>query len=268
MRPILFEAGNFELQSYVLLLSMGTLLGTAVTVWLNLHVHKPYPVTPIWGLGIMIPALVGARIFYCVRVGLPLHVWTDFNTGGLMFGGGFVFGLLVLLVLAKINGIPALSALDLVAPGVALGEAIVRIGCFLNGCCWGRPTYLPWAVRFPRFSLVFDGQASLGLITRNMETLPVHPVQIYSTVILFLLFLILCRLFFSNEKTGFVFGWYCIAYGGIRFLLRFVRADVTSDYTSMIFWNSQLAAAAMVIAGMVVLRVRRRYGERLHARLF
>ncbi len=266
MSRILLTIGNFQLQAYVLFFCISFLIGVVIVLWLNLHIRRPYPITPILGLWIMVPSILGARLFYCVRHGFPLHVWMDLNTGGLMFGGGLVFGMTALVIVALAKRMPLLTAFELLAPAAAFGEAIARVGCFLNGCCWGTVTQAPWGVRFPRLSFVFQGQVSQGLVAHTMEPLPVHPVQLYNTASLLALFVALYLLFFRNEKTGYVAGWYCIGYGCIRFVMRFFRADVSTDYTSLAFLGAQTAALALVLIGIGMLQARHRFGERLYVR--
>ena len=144
-----------------------------------------------------------------------------------------------------------LSYADAAAPAVALGYAIYRIGCFLNGCCFGTETDLPWAVTFNMGSEAFAAQLGAGLIPADAHrTLPLHPTQIYHAIFAAVVFLAL-----SREKAkipGQLFSMALIMYGGGRFALEFLRGD--SMPAIGILDANQIAAAAMFCTGAVLLK--------------
>jgi len=114
------------------------------------------------------------------RLGYVLLQWSDYSghlttaldlwRGGMSWHGGVGGGLLVLLVAAWLMKVSFPRILDLAAPGIALGYAIARVGCFLNGCCYGAPCDLPWAVTFPQIT------------EYSPPPVPVHPTQLYAVV--------------------------------------------------------------------------------------
>jgi prolipoprotein diacylglyceryltransferase len=110
----------------------------------------------------------------------------DFQpTGGLRYPGAGIAALVVLPLLPRIlaGSISLLGLGDLVAPALAFGMAVGKVGCFLHGCCHGWPSHLPWAVAFPRYSISWFDQLQAGLIEPAAErSLPVHPLQLYSAV--------------------------------------------------------------------------------------
>jgi phosphatidylglycerol:prolipoprotein diacylglycerol transferase len=120
--------------------------------------------------------------------------------------------------------IPAGTLADILAPAFAFAMSVVRIGCLLAGCCSGRPTSLPWAIRFPAHSLPWAAEVHAGLLSiDSSQSLPVHPLQIYFGL-LSLGLGIFC-LWFARRKAyeGQVFLVYVTAYGFGQFFLEFLR---------------------------------------------
>lgn len=192
-------------------------------------------------LGVMVPlclvsALLGARGVHLATNydrydwGI-LHVWE----GGMAFYGGVILASVAGLYFARRSKIPMLRIADLVMPEVALGYGITRIGCFLNGCCYGVVAKdLPIAVTFPR--LMADGHLigspayldhlTHGWVTETAEcSLPVHPTQLYSVAWGLVLFGILSWMWYRRKREGEVFAWFGLLYSVERFLMEFWRAD-------------------------------------------
>ncbi len=162
---------------------------------------------------IVFAALLGALIGS--RLGSALFVYREFysknplailspEVGGKTIVGGLIGGYLGVIIAKRILKINR-STGDLFAPGLALGIAIGRIGCFLNGCCFGIATNLPWAVRF---------QGELR-----------HPTQIYESIFCFLLFIYLWRTRKRARKEGDLFKIFLLMYSFFRFWVEFLRAD-------------------------------------------
>ena len=158
---------------------------------------------------VIISAIVGARIFYVIQF------WSEFkgnllqifaiHRGGLVFYGGLILVLLVLFWRARVHRIPLIKAADIATPVAALGYSIGRIGCFLNGCCYGIETAFPICVRFPHLS---------GCR---------HPTQLYASAIMFLVFLFLMFLWKRKKFEGQVFLSGLILYSVYRFSIEFIR---------------------------------------------
>lgn len=182
----------------------------------------------IWVYG-GIAALVGAR---------GLHVlvnWGDYAAnpvtaltfwdGGMAFVGGAIFALAFALIYLKRLGL-GLAALDALCLGVALTHGFGRIGCFLAGCCYGRPTDLPWAVSFPVGSLAQFTMAYLGQIGPTDPTPHVHPTQLYESFLTFAIgFFLLWVYLKKRPKPGTIVAGYFILYSVVRFLIELVRDD-------------------------------------------
>lgn len=134
------------------------------------------------------------------------------SRGGLSWFGGFAGGILAGLLVMQRKRLPKLAILAAATPGLAVGHAIGRIGCFLVGDDYGRPTNLPWAVSFPQ-----------GLPPTSA---PVHPTQLYEAIALVPLAWLLVRWRRQGRPDRFVLGAYLSLAGTIRFLIEFVRVNV------------------------------------------
>jgi phosphatidylglycerol:prolipoprotein diacylglycerol transferase len=132
----------------------------------------------------------------------------------------------VFLLYTRRYGLPPWKVLDVLAPGVALGIGIGRFGCLLNGCCWGLPTKVAWAVQFPAQSIPWQEHVHLGLITPDAATsLPVHPTQVYLALAGWLLLLLTLIYFPHRRRHGEVMALLMVGYSLSRFAIEFLRAD-------------------------------------------
>lgn len=223
MFPKLLTIGSYTLHAYGLLVATGFLSG----VWVSSRLAPKAGLDreQMFGLGVYLAliAIVGAKL---------LMVATDFGyyrenpreifslqslqSGG-VFYGGFIAALLFLIAYCRIERLSFLRVADTFAPGLALGHAIGRIGCFAAGCCWGRTSHLPWAVVFTNpYSHDLTG-VPLGVA--------LHPTQLYESLTLFGIFLLLLRVRARSCFDGQVFASYLMLYAAARFLLEFLRGD-------------------------------------------
>jgi len=225
MFPVLLSFKGFHLYTYGVMVALGVLAGVLfVRREARREGFDPERVTDLifWTL------LVG---LICSRLVFVLLHWTEYRAeplralkfweGGLVFYGGIVPGILLGIALMRRWGFPLWRTLDLAAPALALGHAIGRLGCFSAGCCYGKPTRLPWGVTFgdPR------SLAPLGV--------KLHPTQLYSSFGLFCLFFLLLWLRRRRAFGGQVFFTYMALYSAFRFGLEFLRGDPRT----MLFWG-------------------------------
>jgi phosphatidylglycerol:prolipoprotein diacylglycerol transferase len=145
------------------------------------------------------------------------HPEEIFTLATLQSAGIFFGGFIVALVFAGIymwkQHLPVLATSDLFAPGLALGHGIGRLGCFSAGCCWGKPTHLPWAVTFTNTS------ATTGVPLN----IPLHPTQLYEAFAEFAICLFLLRQYKRPHRDGQTIGLYLLLYGLVRFGVEFLR---------------------------------------------
>jgi phosphatidylglycerol:prolipoprotein diacylglycerol transferase len=185
------------------------------------------------GFWVVIAAIVGARVFY-ILFNLPSYVKNPAAIvkiwhGGLIFYGGLFAAVVTAVLFMRRRGIPPWLGGDLIAPQIALGYAITRVGCFLNGCCYGNPTTLPWGVEFPpacgagqyiaklTFTALFSG--------RPVVDVHLHPVQLYAAAVNLVIFAILMLAWRKRSFDGQIFWGYLMLYPVYRFAIEFLRAD-------------------------------------------
>lgn len=252
MHPVLFQFGPFAVYTYGVLVAAGFLVGLFYAYY-----HAPQAgldKQKIWNLaiyGILIGLAVSkiwlvasAWDYYLANPGQIFSIET-FESGG-TFYGGVLGGAVWVLLYAHYQKMPLLPVLDLCAAPVALGHAIGRIGCFAAGCCYGRPTTLPWGVTFT--SPVAEKVAGTPL------NVPLHPTQLYEAAGEFANCVALIWLG-SPRRTGARFGGqlvgtYFILYGIERGAIEFLRDD---PGRTMMFHDSvslmQLVSVGLVLAG-------------------
>jgi phosphatidylglycerol---prolipoprotein diacylglyceryl transferase len=223
MLPKLISIGSFYIPTYGVLVALGFLAGLGVT--LRLARRAGMPAEQITNLAVYcaIAGLLGAKLFMFLfdigdYVRDPGRIFTleTLQAAG-VFHGGFIAAFLMALFYMRRQQLPAMKTLDVFAPGIAIGQAIGRLGCFAAGCCWGRDCDLPWGVRFRS-----DFAAPVPLD----KTL--HPVQIYESVADLLIFAILYKQASRAHRPGQVIGWYLVLYSTARFVIEFFRVHEQS----------------------------------------
>jgi len=204
--------------------------------------------------------ILGAKLYY-LFLNFPRLVEDPWNLifarGGLVWYGGFMGGLLLVVWQIRRSGLHLPTQADLVAPGLALAYAVGRIGCFLVGDDWGRPTGSWVGIRFPvgspptRVDIIerdFGIQVDPELIARYGEIVPVHPTQLYEVGLSFLIFLFLWRLRKHPHLKGWFFmAWLALA-GAERFLVEFFRAK--DDRFFGFLTLAQVISLVLVLAGL------------------
>ncbi len=223
MHPILFTIGSFQLPTYGVLLA--TALLAAVFVVMRLGKREGLDSGRLFDFStwIVISALIGAKVlmvitdlgFYWKNPG-ELFTWGMFQAGG-VFYGGFIAAALFSWWYTRRQKMPILKVFDVYAPAIALGQAIGRVGCFMAGDDYGKPTSFPLHVTFT------DPLAhQIGGVPLNI---PVHPVQLYESAATLLIFALLIWKFQRKAYEGQIFILYLSLYAVARFFLEFLRGD-------------------------------------------
>ena len=203
-----------------------------------------------------IPGLfLGAKFLFFLQYGFPANLAGWFSLGGFALYGG-LFGVVLTLVLLRLfRTYPVLAFLDVVAPATGAGLFLGRIGCFLAGCNWGKPTKLPWGIAFPAGSHAFEQQVADALIPTAAEyTLPVHPTQLYEAVFALLGAGLLLRLLRRRLPVGTVFFSGLAAYGVYRFATELLRADQGGQWFGPLSF-AQVVSVLLVPICLVTLAV-------------
>jgi phosphatidylglycerol---prolipoprotein diacylglyceryl transferase len=212
-------------------------------------------------------SIVGSRVlWYLTTPGVPISEIPLINRGGLVAYGGMIGGFLASWYHCRKRGIPLLRWADVAAPSVVLGTAITRIGCFLFGCDYGARSNLPWAVRFPGPNpLAPTGSPAwqhhvndFGLSRAAEWSYPVHPTQIYETLVGLSLFVLLMVIRRYRRFSGQVFLGWVLGYGILRPLIEIVRDDedrglFTVPLTHIQLSTSQIIGISSVVLGLFLL---------------
>jgi len=222
MHPILFEVGNWPVYSYGVLLALAYLAGLQLAVMRARRAGLDSARIMDLGIYLIIAALVGAKLMLViVDFGYfrdhPRELLSLARVGG-VFYGGLIFALLAGLWLVRRYKLPVWSAADMYAPGVALGHIIGRLGCLLAGCCYGRPTDLPWGITFTSPVAAASAGTPLGI--------PLHPTQIYDAgaeLLILIVLLVLERR--GRPYPGRTWWLYILLYAVARFIVEIFRAD-------------------------------------------
>ncbi len=248
MRPVVLRIFDVPIYAYSFCLCLSFVLGMLWLLYSDRRSRTPIGIRPDIGVWIFLGAIAGARAFHVIQFGEPVCQIFSLTSSGLVFYGGFLGGLFVVLLYAWIFRLPTLPLLDRLAPCLAFGEAITRVGCFLNGCCWGLPTRLPWGVHFPRYSHPWDAQVDQGLLFPvETHSLAVHPTQLYMTLGLLVLFGILLWLRPRLRFHGGILCAYLIGYGCWRGFVETFRGDSAHDILGMTV--SQCISIALIFLG-------------------
>jgi phosphatidylglycerol:prolipoprotein diacylglycerol transferase len=214
-----------------------------------------YMWTAIW-------SIVGSRVlWYLTTPGTTLADLPKINQGGLVAYGGMIGGFLASWYHCRKRRIPLLRWADVAAPSVVLGTAITRIGCFLFGCDYGARSNLPWAVRFPGPGpLAPHGSPAwqhhvqdFGLSRAAEWSYPVHPTQIYESLVGLTLFGVLMLIRRYRRFSGQVFLGWVLGYGIMRPLIEIVRDDEDRGLFTVPFTHTQLSTSQIIGIVSVVL---------------
>jgi len=249
--PQLFHIGRFVLPTYGVLVSLGVLVG----LWVSVRNSRKQGINPddAWNLGILVVlcGVVGAKILYIINdwSTYAAHPSEIFSLSTLQAGGVFSGGLIAALAAAawyiRRHNMPPLATCDAFAPGLALGHAIGRVGCFAAGCCYGKPTHHFWGVTFT------NPVAHAIVGTPLNEAL--EPTQLFESAVELANFFILTWMFKRRKFDGQVFGAYLILYGVARYFLEFIRDDPgRGSVFGGIMTGTQLISIFLVITGGLI----------------
>lgn len=274
MKPTLFRIdgfdflglGELEFHAYATTLAVAFLVGPLLAARDGERLEPPVYVPVQGAIYALIGALIGAKAYWFIQYDSIWNVWRSIFIwqGGYVYYGGLIGGLIAVVIYLKATRTFDWRLADVCAPYLAMGEGIVRIGCFLNGCCWGGVSDLPWAVSFPPYSHAADQHFEQGLLaSRSQASLPVHPTQLYMTIGLVFVFLLLRILMKRSPFTFSVALGYFVLYGALRFTVEAFRGDSGRPLFEMTV--SQMISLALAVGGAtafaLVWHVRRGRGE-------
>jgi len=224
----------------------------------------------IWDLGmhIFVAGIVGARLFFLIQyhervfagargpqvIGRALN----FSDGGMVLYGGVLLGIPAFIWFCRKQQIPALLMADVVIPAIFIGLGFGRIGCLLNGCCYGDVCDLSWCIQFPAGSPPFDALVDRGFLEKTAaRSLPLHPTQIYSSINGFILAALTAVWFRHRSRDGDVLVLALLTYPVMRFTIEALRNDEAASMFGMTI--SQRVSVGLFLFGVFLLvRLRKR----------
>jgi phosphatidylglycerol:prolipoprotein diacylglycerol transferase len=293
---------NIVIHGYGLMLVIGFLLAMELAKFLARRSKINPDIFVNIGLIALAAGVVGARLSHVLE---NIGQYTDprrsvmanfldainVSSGGLTYYGGFLLATPACIAYGLYKRVPIRTGMDIIAPCLMVGLGIGRIGCFLNGCCYGAECNVPWAVRFPYYSNAYVEQYARGEIAPSKELLfdtprgpqlksreeadrdglqklmaaerakvrPVHPAQLYSTATALLLAAMLVAFYSLPHVPGHVFALMCVLEGATRFLLEMLRVEPAVGGTPLSL--SMWIGVGLVVTGAALWLAFNRFGD-------
>ncbi|MBW1771304.1 MAG: prolipoprotein diacylglyceryl transferase [Deltaproteobacteria bacterium] len=247
MYPTLLTLGPLNIHTYGLFIAIGFIIGLLVAM----HIGKSegFQSGQVLDMGfiVILCAIIGSRLAYVLLnisyyVDHPLDIFKMWQ-GGLVFSGGLVAVALAMIWYLKRRHLPFWKVGDLFAPAIAIGQGIGRMGCFMAGCCYGKPTGMPWG-------MIFTDPNTLA--TRNI---PLHPTQLYAALSGILIFAVLMVLRAKRKFEGQVFLWFLILHSTSRLLMERLRGDDRGLIPGTEMSVTQLIALLILMTAVVALMI-------------
>jgi phosphatidylglycerol:prolipoprotein diacylglycerol transferase len=252
--PLVFRIGTFEITGFGIMMMLAFVVGGWL-VTLELRRRKwneDYAADIV--VAAVLGGIIGAKLWY---VALTRDPGALFSRGGLVWYGGFIGGVLAVIVNGWRRRVPMRVTMNLVAPALAAAYAVGRVGCFVVGDDYGRPTDLPWGVKFPQGlppSTAGNLTSQFGLsVAKDVPpstVLAVHPTQLYEVTLMLVAFMILWRLRLKAWPLGLLFAVYLMFAGAERFLVEILRAK--DDRFLAGFTLAQLTSCLVVAIGVAL----------------
>lgn len=279
MYPEIFRIGNFPINTYGVLLALAFLAALLIAARLAARDGLPRERVYDLGLWMLLAAIVGSKVLMLFtepeyRENPWRLISLDFLRSGGVFYGGFVAAVIAGYFLIRRYNLPWWKTADAFAPGIALGNAIGRQGCFAAGCCWGKPTGMPWGMHFselghditgvPTIVSHLDDPAQQAYWSEKLgglfAPLHLHPTQLYESFGALLVFFFLLWLHKRKRFSGQVILFYALLYAVMRFTIEFFRDDPRGDILGLTsltgLSTSQMLSLIIGVTGLIFLILR------------
>jgi phosphatidylglycerol---prolipoprotein diacylglyceryl transferase len=243
VHKIAFEFGPLTIHWYGILVAAGFLVGLWTASRRGLRDNVAPETIIDLGPWLILGAIIGARTLFVLsywREEFASKPWWEvfmLKRGGLVFYGGLIGASTGYLIHARIKRLPIWKIADILAPSIALGQAFGRIGCLMTGCCYGRPTNMPWGIRFP--------------LEHETQGARVHPTQIYESLLNLGLCAALAWLHRRKKFDGQIFAAYLIGYAVLRSFVEFFRGDYHIYYGGFLT-PAHLASIPILVIGLIL----------------
>ena len=246
MHPIAFHIGSFAVHSYGVMIALAFLAGLwTATLRARREKISGERITDIV-LWIMLGGIIGARAVYVATYWREEFADQPFSEifaiwhGGLVYYGSLIGATIAATIYVRWKKLPFWKFADVLAPSIALGNAFGRIGCLLNGCCYGRACSLPWAITFPADNPL------------HPPTTPVHPTEIYDALLNFIVYLFLAWLFRHKKFDGQIFATCLLCYAVTRSFVEYFRGDYSNLHYHLGLTPAQWISVPIFAAGLAL----------------
>jgi phosphatidylglycerol---prolipoprotein diacylglyceryl transferase len=237
VHSVAFELGPVTIYWYGVFVAIGFMAAFWTASWLARREGLPPEIISSLAPWLIGGAIVGARLFYVITywntefVGKPIWEIFMLRRAGLVFYGGFIGAAVASIFYARYRGVNVWKLADVAGPSVALGHVFGRFGCLMTGCCFGKPSTLPWAIQFPQ--------------DHWTQGIPVHPTQMYEAGLNLLLFFGLLWLYRRKNFDGQIMAVYLAGYAVLRSVVEVFRGD-----HQVLFFGGALTPAQFVSIGI------------------
>ncbi|HZZ41738.1 MAG TPA: prolipoprotein diacylglyceryl transferase [Tepidisphaeraceae bacterium] len=288
---------GIPIYGYGLMLVIGFLLATELAKFLARHARLNQELFVNAGLIALVTGVIGARISHVIenwpdysRADLSFwqNAWNAINirSGGLTFYGGLILGFFCALAYGLWKKAPIRVGMDVLAPALMVGLGLGRVGCFLNGCCYGAECNTPWAVSFPYYSNAYQDEvdhgevkppeqlelmtdagnarlmtpeqaqrAGLWQVAKQQHSKRLHPAQLYSTIDALLVAAVCVAYFTIPHAPGRGFALMMLMMGPIRFLTEMIRAEPPVTWIGNYGWSFSMVLSVFFVVGGLILWV-------------
>jgi phosphatidylglycerol:prolipoprotein diacylglycerol transferase len=244
VHPIAFYIGSLPVRWYGVMMATAFLAGLWTATLRARRVNVSSETVSDITLWVMLGGILGARFFYVTTYWKQEFAAEPFSEvfmvqhGGLVYYGGLIGSTIAAMIYIRWKKLPLWKLADIFAPSIALGSVFGRIGCLLNGCCYGRACELPWAIHFPA--------------DHETHGAPVHPTEIYDAFLNLVLYLFLAWLFRRKKFDGQIFATYLIVYAVFRSIAEYFRGDYPTDHVHAGLTSAQLVSVPIFVAGLAL----------------
>ena len=248
-RTVLFRVGNWIFTTYAFLATLAFAAGFAGSLWFDAMAGQDVVLMAKLYLFVVVPGvLVGLRVFSILLEWRELfrRPLATIVKPGYMLHGGIAGGTIALLVVSHITGIPILRLTDAPALALPLGEAIARLGCYVYGCCWGRPTTSRFGVRYT------SSDSKVVRCAPHLHNVKIHPAQLYALVVYLGMFAALYAALPYMPFDGALTAAYFIGHSTIRLSLEYFRQDDRGRLWGRLT-HTNLYSGLMILAGFALL---------------
>ena len=244
MHPIAFYFGSLPVRWYGVMMALAFLAGLWTATRRARRVNVSGDIIADVTLWLMVGSIVGARFVYVTTywkqefADQPFREVFMIQHGGLVYYGGLIGASVAGIIYLAWKKLPVWKIADILAPSIALGSVFGRIGCLLNGCCYGRACDLPWAIHFP--------------VDHETHGAAVHPTEIYDALLNLVLYVFLTWLFRRKKFDGQIIATYLIIYAVFRSIAESFRGDYPTDHVHAGLTSAQLVSVPIFVTGIIL----------------